>query len=112
MTYRDGTENGKIVFHNTRDKVKTIGTVAKPNVDIDGQLLSVGDSYVYTINWVNTEADANGNLVPSNVTVTDELPAGVVFEAFEGEYADKGAARARQDYRGRCEGRPGCGRHR
>ena len=92
VTYRDGTENGKIVFHNTRDKVKTIGTVAKPNVDIDGQLLSVGDSYVYTINWVNTEADANGNLVPSNVTVTDELPAGVVFEAFEGECADKDAA--------------------
>lgn len=92
VTYRNGTEKGKIVFHNTRDKVKTIGTVAKPDVDIDGQLLSVGDSYVYTINWVNTEADANGNLVPSNVTVTDELPAGVVFEAFEGEYADKGAA--------------------
>lgn len=92
VTYRDGTENGKIVFHNTRDKVKTIGTVAKPNVDIDGQLLSVGDSYVYTINWVNTEVDAGGNLVPANVTVTDELPTGVVFEAFEGKYADKGAA--------------------
>ena len=92
VTYRNGTENGKIVFHNTRDKVKTIGTVAKPDVDIDGQLLSVGDSYVYTINWVNTEADANGNLVPANVTVTDKLPAGVVFEAFEGENADKGAA--------------------
>lgn len=85
VTYRNGTENGKIVFHNTRDKVKTIGTVAKPNVDIDGQLLSVGDSYVYTINWVNTEVDAF-------VTVNDELPTGVVFEAFEGEYADKGAA--------------------
>ena len=84
VTYRDGTEDGKIVFHNTRDKVKTIGTVAKPDVNIDGQLLSVGDSYVYTINWVNTEADAS-------VTVTDELPAGVVFEAFEGENADKGA---------------------
>lgn len=92
VTYRDGTENGKIVFHNTRDKVKTIGTVAKPDVDIDGQLLSVGDSYVYTINWVNTEADAAGNLVPASVTVTDKLPAGAVFEAFEGEYADKGAA--------------------
>lgn len=92
VTYRDGTENGKIVFHNTRDKVKTIGAVAKPDVDIDGQLLSVGDSYVYTINWVNTEADTAGNLVPANVTVTDKLPAGVVFEAFEGEYADKGAA--------------------
>ena len=92
VTYRNGTENGKIVFHNTRDKVKTIGTVAKPDVDIDGQLLSVGDSYVYTINWVNTEAGADGSLVPANVTVTDELPAGVVFEAFEGECADKGAA--------------------
>ena len=91
VTYRDGTENGKIVFHNTRDKVKTIGTVAKPSVDIDGQLLSVGDSYVYTINWVNTEADASGNLVAANVTVADELPAGVVFEAFEGKNADKGA---------------------
>lgn len=92
VTYRDGTEKGKIVFHNTRDKVKTIGTVAEPNVGIDGQLLSVGDSYVYTINWVNTEADAGDNLVPANVTVTDELPTGVVFEAFEGEFADKGAA--------------------
>lgn len=85
VIYRDGTENGKIVFHNTRDKVKTIGTVAKPNVDIDGQLLSVGDSYVYTINWANTEADAF-------VTVNDELPTGVVFEAFEGKNADKGTA--------------------
>ena len=92
VTYRDGTENGEIVFHNTRDKVKTIGTVAEPNVDIDGQLLSVGDSYVYTINWVNTEADADGNLVSAKVTVTDELPTGVVFEAFEGENADKGTA--------------------
>lgn len=92
VTYRNGTENGKIVFHNTRDKVKTIGTVAKPDVDIDGQLLSVGDSCVYAINWVNTEADAGGNLVPAKVTVTDELPTGVAFEAFEGEYADKGAA--------------------
>ena len=92
VTYRDGTENGKIVFHNTRDKVKTIGTVAKPDVDIDGHLLSVGDSYVYTINWVNTEADDNGNLVPAKVTVTDELPTGVVFEAFEGKNADKGTA--------------------
>lgn len=92
VTYRDGTENGKIVFHNTRDKVKTIGAVAKPSVDIDGQLLSVGDSYVYTINWVNTEADDSGNLVAANVTVTDELPAGVVFEAFEGENADKGTS--------------------
>lgn len=92
VTYRNGTENGKIVFHNTRDKVKTIGTVAKPDVDIDGQLLSVGDSYVYTINWVNTEADANGNLVPAKVTVTDELPTGVAFEAFEGKNADKGTA--------------------
>lgn len=88
VTYRDGTENGKIVFHNTRDKVKTIGTVAEPSVDIDGQLLSVGDSYVYTINWVNNEADDSGT---ANVTVTDELPTGVVFEAFEGENADKGA---------------------
>lgn len=89
VTYRDGSEDGKIVFHNTRDKVKTIGTVAEPSVDIDGQLLSVGDSYVYTINWVNNEADDSGT---ANVTVTDELPAGVVFEAFEGENADKGTA--------------------
>lgn len=92
VTYRNGTENGKIVFHNTRDKVKTIGTVAEPSVDIDGQLLSVGDSYVYTINWVNNEADAKDNLVPADVTVTDKLPTGVVFEAFEGKNADKGAA--------------------
>lgn len=92
VTYRNGTENGKIVFHNTRDKVKTIGTVTEPNVNIDGQLLSAGDSYVYTINWANTEVDKNGSLVEADVTVTDKLPTGVVFEAFEGENADKGAA--------------------
>ena len=92
VTYRNGAEDGKIVFHNTRDKAKTIGTVEEPSVDIDGQLLSVGDSYVYTINWVNTKADDSGNLVPANVTVTDELPAGVVFEAFECKNADKGTA--------------------
>ena len=92
VTYRNGAEDGKIVFHNTRDKAKTIGTVAEPNVDIDGQLLSVGDSYVYTINWVNTKADDSGNLVPADVTVTDKLPTGVVFEAFEGKNADKGTA--------------------
>ena len=92
VTYRNGAEDGKIVFHNTRDKAKTIGTVEEPSVDIDGQLLSVGDSYVYTINWVNTKADDSGNLVPANVTVTDELPAGVVFEAFEGKNTDKGTA--------------------
>ena len=92
VTYRDGTEDGKIVFHNTRDKVKTIGTVAKPDVDIDGQLLSVDDSYVYTINWANTEVNKNGNLVEADVTVTDELPTGVVLKAFEGENADKGTS--------------------
>ena len=92
VTYRDGTENGKIVFHNTRDKVKTIGTVAEPNVDIDGQLLSVGDSYVYTVNWANNSVDGRGTAQGADVTVTDELPTGVVFEAFEGMNADKGAA--------------------
>ena len=77
VTYRDGTENGKIVFHNTRDKVKTIGTVAKPDVDIDGQLLSVGDSYVYTINWANTEADAfvTDTMTQSEGTETTGAPA-------------------------------------
>ena len=92
VTYRNGTEDGKIVFHNTRDKVKTIGTVAEPSVDIDGQLLSVGDSYVYTINWANNSVDDRGTAQGADVTVTDELPTGVVFEAFEGMNADKGAA--------------------
>lgn len=71
------TSQNEVSFVNTQDKVKTIGTVEDPKVDLDGQLLSVGDEYVYTINWVNNAADKDGKLVPANVAVADALPAGL-----------------------------------
>lgn len=73
------TTSNELNFINTQDKVKTIGTADKPTVDIDGQVLSVGDEYVYTINWVNNAADENGSLVAADVTVTDTLPAGLAL---------------------------------
>ena len=71
------TAAGEIAFTNSQDKVKTIGVADNPTVDIDGQVLSVGDEYVYTINWVNNAADEDGKLTSANVTVTDALPAGL-----------------------------------
>lgn len=71
--------SNELNFINTQDKVKTIGTADKPTVDIDGQVLSVGAEYVYTINWVNNAADENGNLTAADVTVVDTLPAGLAL---------------------------------
>lgn len=73
------TTSNELNFINTQDKVKTIGTADKPTVDIDGQVLSVGAEYVYTINWVNNAADENGNLTAADVTVVDTLPAGLAL---------------------------------
>ena len=73
------TTSNELNFINTQDKVKTIGTADRPTVDIDGQVLSVGDEYIYTINWVNNAADENGNLTAADVTVTDTLPAGLAL---------------------------------
>lgn len=73
------TTSNELNFTNTQDKVKTIGTADKPTVDIDGQVLSVGAEYVYTINWVNNAADENGNLTAADVTVVDTLPAGLAL---------------------------------
>ena len=71
------TTSGELNFVNTQDKVKTIGTAKDPTVDIDGQVLSVGDEYVYTINWANNATDESDKLTAANVTVTDALPAGL-----------------------------------
>lgn len=76
VTY--GTGNS-LDFFNTYDKVKTIGTAAQPNVDIDGQLLSVGSTYTYTIRWVNNATDGHGHSCAADVSITDELPAGLEF---------------------------------
>lgn len=64
-------------FFNTYDKVKTIGTAAQPGIDIDGQLLSVGDTYTYTIRWVNNATDGDGHSCAADVSITDELPQGL-----------------------------------
>ena len=66
-----------LTFENIQDKVKTIGTVDDPTVDIDGQMLSIGDEYVYSINWTNNAIGEDGKQTAADVTVTDVLPAGV-----------------------------------
>ena len=74
-----GGTTGSLDFYNTYEKVKTVSATSQPNVDIDGKLLSVGDTYSYSIKWINNATDADGHSCAANVSVTDVLPAGVEF---------------------------------
>lgn len=53
------------------------------HASIDGQLVGVGEKLHYTIDWVNTAVDGNGDAVEATVTIVDTLPSGTYIE--EGE---------------------------
>lgn len=65
--------DGTATFTNNGVTAKTIGTADNPTVNIDGQLLSVGDEYTYSIAWTNNNATAAG------VSIEDALPVGTEF---------------------------------
>lgn len=50
------------------------------HASIDGQLVGVGEKLHYTINWVNTAVDGNGDAAAATVTIVDELPSGTYIE--------------------------------
>ena len=85
ITYPSGVDS--LDFYNYKDKVKTVSTVENPTVDIDGKLLSVGDTYTYTINWANNATDESGNMTVADVVVTDTLPEGTEFVDASGNYS-------------------------
>ncbi|WP_281724558.1 Spy0128 family protein [Lachnoclostridium phocaeense] len=67
--------NGKLSVPYLRKDVTTPGS----STSIDGQLVGVGDTLHYTIDWANTAAGGDGSPADAAVTVTDILPAGTSY---------------------------------
>ncbi|MCD8119966.1 MAG: isopeptide-forming domain-containing fimbrial protein, partial [Lachnospiraceae bacterium] len=47
--------------------------------DIDGELVGVGETLTYTIDWVNTAVDGDGNPADGKITITDTIPDGTDY---------------------------------
>lgn len=67
--------NGKLSVPYLRKDVTTPGS----STSIDGQLVGVGDTLHYTIDWANTAVGDDGSPADAEVTVTDILPAGTSY---------------------------------
>ncbi|OUO33544.1 FctA domain-containing protein [Olsenella sp. An293] len=50
------------------------------HTSIDGQLVSVGEELRYTINWVNTAVDQNGNPDNAEIKIVDTIPGGTTYQ--------------------------------
>ena len=87
------------VYFNEKDaKDVTVSGADKPQTSVDGKLVGVGDTLVYTIDWVNNAVDKSGTPVAANVTVTDKIPHGTEFvSASEGGKHENGAVTWRLD---------------
>lgn len=71
--------NSTVAFTNlyfNSDEAKDVSTVDDPTTSIDGQLVGVGDTLHYTVDWVNTALDEKGAPAKATVTVTDVVPDG------------------------------------
>ena len=84
VEYRTGETTGSVDFYDVYEKVKTVSLAGDTTgVDVDGQQLSAGTEYTYSIKWVNnavqTDSDGNRTSIAANVTITDTLPANVEF---------------------------------
>ena len=74
-----GTAVETLQFTNTYKKPeqkKDVAFVDNPTTSIDGKLVGVGDTLIYTINWVNDAVDASGSATAAEITVTDIVPTG------------------------------------
>ncbi len=84
VEYRTGETTGSVDFYDVYEKVKTVSLASDTTgTDLDGQPLSAGSEYTYSIKWVNNavETDSAGNRtsVAADVVVSDNLPANVEF---------------------------------
>lgn len=85
-----GTAVDALRFTNTYKKPeqkKDVAFVDDPTTSIDGHLVGVGDTLVYTINWVNDAVDASGSATAAEITVTDVVPTGteLIKESIQGD---------------------------
>lgn len=84
--------NSTVAFTNlyfNSDEAKDVSTVDNPTTSIDGQLVGVGDTLHYTVDWVNTALDEKGAPAKATVTVTDVVPDGT--ELVEDSISDGGS---------------------
>lgn len=63
------------------NEAKDVSKQDAPQTSVDGKLVGVGDTLVYTIDWVNNAVDESGVPVAAEITVTDKVPAGTEFVA-------------------------------
>lgn len=80
----DGLDPAKATFTNVYFNEKdakdvTVSGADKPQTSVDGKLVGVGDTLVYTIDWVNNAVDKNGVPVEADIVVVDKIPHGTEF---------------------------------
>lgn len=74
------------------NEAKDVSKQDAPQTSVDGKLVGVGDTLVYTIDWVNNAVDKNGVPVAANVAVMDKIPHGTEYvSASEGGKHESGA---------------------
>lgn len=75
-----GADNWLNSYFN-ENEAKDVSKQDAPRTSVDGKLVGVGDTLVYTIDWVNNAVDENGVPVAAEITVADKVPAGTEFVA-------------------------------
>ncbi len=74
------------------NEAKDVSKLDAPQTSVDGKLVGVGDTLVYTIDWVNNAVDESGVPVAANVAVMDKIPHGTEYvSASEGGKHENGA---------------------
>lgn len=74
----EGASNWLNIYFD-ENEAKDVFKQNAPQTSVDGKLVGVGDTLVYTIGWVNNAVDENGAPVAAEITVTDKVPAGTEF---------------------------------
>ena len=78
------TADGGSTFTNVykkpeQQKEAYLGDGSELKTNIDGQMVGVGDTITYKIDWANDALDASGASVAADVSVTDAVPSGTAF---------------------------------
>lgn len=87
----DGARDWLNIYFD-ENEAKDVSKQDAPQTSVDGKLVGVGDTLVYTIDWVNNAVDKNGVPVAANVAVMDKIPHGTEYvSASEGGKHENGA---------------------
>lgn len=87
-------KTGSPVFTNiyTDEKSKDVANGEDKNTSADGDMISVGDTLTYSIDWVNNAVDENGQPTVADVIIEDTIPEGTRYvegsASNDGKFAD------------------------